>query len=75
MTDAVIDEVKTWQNRPLDKVYPVVFLDCIVVKVRDSGRIINKSIYLALGLTKAGHKELLGLWISEKEGSKFWLGV
>jgi putative transposase len=75
VTDAVTDEVIEWQNRPLDAIYPIVFLDCIVVKVHQDKRVIKKAIYLALGLTENGHKDLLGLWISENEGSKFWLGV
>lgn len=75
VTDAVIDEVTAWQSRPLESTYPIVFLDCIVVKVRQENRVINKAIYLALGVTCDGHKDLLGLWISEKEGAKFWLGV
>jgi len=75
VTDAVIDEVTAWQNRPLDAVYPIVFLDCLVVKVRQDKRVINKSIYLALGITENGHKDLLGLWIAENEGAKFWLSV
>ncbi len=75
VTDAVIDEVTAWQNRPLDSTYPIVFLDCIVVKVHQDKRVINKAIYLALGITEEGQKDLLGLWISENEGSKFWLSV
>jgi len=75
VTDAVIEEVKTWQNRPLDRLYPIVYLDCIVVKVHQDKRVINKSIYVALGVNIDGHKEVLGLWISENEGAKFWLGV
>lgn len=75
VTDAVIDEVIAWQNRSLDSTYPIVFLDCIVVKVHQDKRVIKKAIYLALGITEEGHKDLLGLWISENEGSKFWLGV
>jgi len=75
VTDAVIDEVTAWQSRPLESTYPIVFLDCIVVKVRQDNRVINKAIYLALGVTCDGHKDLLGLWISEKEGAKFWLNV
>lgn len=75
VTEAVIDEVNEWQSRPLDSTYPIVFLDCIVVKVRQDNRVINKAIYLALGLTCDGHKDLLGLWISENEGAKFWLSV
>ncbi|NUN67452.1 hypothetical protein HCU40_22775 (plasmid) [Pseudanabaena biceps] len=64
VTDAVIDEVKQWQNRPLDAVYPIVFLDCLVIKVRDNGRVINKSLYFALAVNMDGYKELLGMWIS-----------
>lgn len=75
VTDAVIDEVQAWQNRPLDAVYPVVYLDCLVVKVHQDKRVVNKSIYLALGLNVDGHKELLGMWLSENEGAKFWLSV
>jgi len=75
VTEAVLEEVNAWQNRPLDAVYPIIFLDCIVVKVHHEKRVINKAIYLALGLTEDGQKDLLGLWISENEGSKFWLGI
>ena len=75
VTDAVIEQVIEWQARPLDAVYPIVYLDCIVVKIRQDKRVINKAIYLALGVNMEGHKELLGLWISENEGAKFWLNV
>lgn len=75
VTDAVLEEVEQWQNRPLDSVYPIVYLDCIVVKVHQEKRVIKKSVYLALGVTTEGFKELLGLWISENEGSKFWLTI
>ena len=75
VTDAVIDQVIEWQSRPLDSVYPIVYLDCIVVKIRQDKRVINKAIYLALGVNMEGHKELLGMWLSENEGAKFWLGV
>jgi len=75
VTEGVIEEVHAWQDRPLNAVYPIVFLDCIVVKVHHEKRVINKAIYLALGITEDGQKDLLGLWISENEGSKFWLGV
>jgi len=74
-TEAVTDEVKAWQNRPLDEVYPIVFLDCIVVKSREDGKVTNRSVYLALGVNMDGHKELLGIWIAKTEGAKFWLGV
>lgn len=75
VTDAVIDEVQTWQNRPLDAIYPIVYLDCIVVKVQQDKRVINKAIYLALAVTMEGHKELLGMWMGENEGAKFWLSI
>jgi putative transposase len=75
VTESIIEEVKVWQNRPLESIYPIVYLDCIVVKVHQDGRVINKAIYLALGVTVEGRKDLLGLWISENEGAKFWLGV
>ena len=73
ITNEVIEEVKVWQNRPLEKVYPIVFFDCIVVKVRQDKRIINKAVYVALGIDMHGIKDVLGLWMSENEGAKFWL--
>ena len=75
VTDAVLEQVVEWQSRPLDEIYPIVYLDCIVVKIRQDGRVMNKSVYLALGVNMEGHKELLGMWISETEGAKFWLNV
>ncbi len=75
VTDAVLEQVIEWQSRPLDAVYPIVYLDCIVVKVRQNKQVINKAIYLALGVNTEGHKELLGMWMSETEGAKFWLSV
>ena len=75
VTDNVLEKVTEWQSRPLDEVYPIVYLDCIVVKIRQDKQVINKAIYLALGVNLEGHKELLGLWISENEGAKFWLNV
>lgn len=75
VTNAVIEQVIQWQSRVLDAVYPIVYLDCIVVKIRQDRQVINKSFYLALGVNMEGHKELLGIWLSENEGSKFWLGV
>ena len=75
VTDAVIDQMADWQSRPLDTLYPIVYLDCIVVKVRQNKQVINKSIYIALGIDLEGHKQLLGLWIAETEGAKFWLSV
>lgn len=73
ITDDVMEEVIEWQNRPLDSVYPIVFFDCLVVKVRQDKRIINKSVYVALAIDTEGRKDILGLWISENEGAKFWL--
>ena len=75
ITDSVMDEVHAWQSRSLDEVYPIVFLDALFVKVRDSGSIKNKAVYLALGINMHGDKELLGLWIEQSEGAKFWLSV
>jgi transposase-like protein len=75
VTDRVIEQVTAWQSRPLDTVYPIVYLDCIVLKIREGMRVINKAVYLALGVNMEGHKELLGLWLSENEGAKFWLSV
>ncbi|HBB0935977.1 TPA: IS256-like element IS1414 family transposase, partial [Escherichia coli] len=75
VTDAVMEQVVEWQNRPLDAVYPIVYLDCIVLKVRQDSRVINKSVFLALGINIEGQKELLGMWLAENEGAKFWLNV
>ena len=74
VTDAVVDEVTQWQARPLYPVYPIVYLDCIHAKVRD-GAVRVKAVYLALGITMEGEKEVLGLWIAQTEGAKFWLQV
>ena len=71
VTDAVIEEVKAWQSRPLDALYPIVYLDCIHVKVRDAGTVRAKAVYLALGINMSGEKELLGIWIAQTEGAKF----
>ena len=75
VTNAVLEQVVEWQSRPLEQVYPIVYLDCIVVKIRQDKQVINKAIYLALGVNTEGHKELLGMWLSENEGAKFWLGI
>ena len=74
VTDAVADEVKAWQARPLDPLYPIVYLDCIHVKVRE-GAVRVKAVYLAIGVTMTGEKEVLGLWLAQTEGAKFWLQV
>jgi putative transposase len=75
VTDTVIQDVKAWQSRPLDAVYPIVYLDAIHLKMRSEGRLQNLAVYLALGVNLDGYKELLGLWIDESDGSNFWLGV
>ena len=75
VTDSVLEEVKAWQNRPLDAVYPIVFMDALRVKIRDSGHVINKAVYMALGVNLDGNKEVLGLWVAKEEGAKFWLKV
>ena len=75
VTDAVMDDAKAWQARPLDALYAVVYLDCIHVKTRDAGAVRAKAVYLALGISMSGEKELLGLWIAQTEGAKFWLQV
>ena len=75
VTDAVLEEVTQWQNRPLRSIYPIVYLDALFVKVRHEGRVVKKAVYLALGINLDGEKELLGLWIAQSEGAKFWLGV
>jgi Transposase and inactivated derivatives len=75
VTDAVAEDVRHWQGRPLDAVYPILYLDCLHLKVRDSGSVSTKAVYLALGVTMSGVKELLGMWISPNEGAKFWLSV
>jgi transposase-like protein len=75
VTEAVLEEVKAWQSRPLDRIYPIVYLDCIHVKVRDHGSIQTKAVYLVIGVSLAGEKEVLGLWIAQAEGAKFWLQV
>ena len=75
VTDAVSEEVKAWQARPLDPLYPILYLDCIHIKVRDTGAVRVKAVYLAIGVNLDGHKEVLGLWIAQTEGAKFWLQV
>ncbi len=75
VTDAVLEEIAEWQNRPLDALYPLIFFDAIRVKVRDEGTVRNKAVYVALGVRPEGAKEILGLWIEQTEGAKFWLRV
>lgn len=75
VTDAVLDQVIQWRTRPLDEIYPIVYLDGIVIKVRQDKQVIRKTMYIALGINLEGRKECLGLWLSENESSKFWLSV
>jgi putative transposase len=75
VTDAVLEEVAAWQQRPLDPIYPLVFFDAIRVKIRDEGTVRNKAIHIALGVRADGAKEVLGLWLEQNEGAKFWLRV
>lgn len=75
VTNEVLEEVKAWQSRALDSIYPIVYLDALVIKVHEDKRIINKAFYLALGVNMEGQKELLGIWVSQNEGAKFWLNV
>lgn len=75
VTDAVMEEVTLWQNRPLESHYAFVYLDALVVKIRDGGHILNKAVYLAIGVDLDGRKTPLGLWISKNEGAKFWLSI
>jgi len=75
VTESVLEKVQEWQTRPLDEVYPVVYLDCLVVKIRQDNRVIKKAVYIVLGINLEGRKEILGLWLSENEGAKFWLSI
>jgi len=75
VTASVLEDVKAWQTRPLENVYPIVFLDAIRIKVRDNGQIVNKAIYLAIGFNLDGLKDVLGLWIAQSERAKFWVSV
>jgi len=75
VTEAVMEDVRAWQNRPLDAIYPIVYLDALYLKIRDSGHIQNKAIYVVIGVNLEGSKEVLGLWAGQSEGAKFWLQV
>ncbi len=75
VTDSVMEEVIMWQNRPLDRLYPIIFFDCLIVKGRENNQVVNKAVYLALGVNLEGKKEILGIWISKNEGAKFWLNI
>lgn len=75
ITDQIIPEIKEWQERPLDSVYPIIFIDAVHFSVREENRVVKKAAYIVLGINKDGYKEILGIWIGENESSKFWLGV
>jgi putative transposase len=75
ITNTIYEEVQQWRNRPIDELYPIVFFDAIRIKIRDSGKVVNKVVYLALGIDLEGQKDLLGMWIAHNEGAKFWLSV
>jgi putative transposase len=75
VTDEVIDEVKAWQDRPLERLYPIVYMDALQFKIRDGAQVRNKAVYLAIGVNMDGMKEVLGMWIAQTEGAKFWLQV
>src|SRR5215210_3922808 len=75
VTDAVIDDVREWGKRPLEDIYPIVFLDCMVIKVREGGTVQRRALYLALGVTLDGDRDVLGMWFQETEGAKFWMQV
>jgi len=75
VTDAVVEELKAWQNRALEPLYPIIFMDALYVKIRHEGRVENRAVYVALGINLEGRKEVLGLWTSGNEGAKFWLTV
>jgi putative transposase len=75
VTDAVVEEIKAWQNRPLEAIYAIVYLDALYVKMRHEGRVENRAVYVAIGIDMEGQKDVLGLWTSGNEGAKFWLGV
>src|SRR6267378_7210089 len=75
VTEAIVEEVKAWQSRPLEELYPIVYLDAMMVKMRDNGHVQNQAVYVVLGVDLSGQKEVLGLWVAQQEGAKFWLQV
>jgi putative transposase len=75
VTESVLDEAKAWQQRPLEPVYPIVYLDALFVSIRDGGTVTKKAVYLALGMTPDGSRDVLGIWLQGTEGARFWLGV
>ncbi|WP_269798918.1 IS256 family transposase [Caldicellulosiruptor acetigenus] len=75
ITEKIIPEIREWQNRPLEKIYPFIFMDAIHYKIKDESKIVNKAAYVVLGINIEGYEDVLGIWIGESESSKFWLGV
>ncbi len=75
VTDSVIDDIRLWQNRSVNVLYPIIYIDCIIVNVQENKQVINKAVYVVLAINTDGHKEILGRWISQNEGAKFWLSV
>ena len=75
ITDAVLEEVKAWQSRPLDEIYPIIYMDAIVVRVRDGHQVRNKAAHIAVGIDLDGVRHVLGIWVQAAEGAKFWAGV
>jgi putative transposase len=75
VTNDIMSDMREWQNRPLEEIYPIVYFDTIRMKIRDEGTVKNKAIYLAIGVNLEGHKDVLGIWIAKNEGAKFWLSV
>ena len=75
VTDSVMEEVRTWQSRPLEPIYPIVYLDALMVKMRHEGRVENRAVFIGIGVTLEGGKEVLGLWTNATEGAKFWLQI
>ena len=75
VTDGVMDDVRDWAKRPLEDIYPIVFLDCMVLKIRENGTVARRALYLALGVTLEGERDVLGMWFQESEGAKFWMQV
>ncbi len=74
-TEALMEEVKVWQSRPLDEIYPILYMDALRVKIRDGGHVLNKAVHVAMGVNMEGNKEILGLWTAQNEGAKFWMQV
>jgi transposase-like protein len=75
VTDKILPAVAEWRNRPLEKTYPIIFLDAMFFKMRDNGRVVNKALYNILGIDQSGHKDILGFYLAESEGANFWLGI